>query len=200
MAWQNNAAALCGVMDAPAAFSHRSRGVDYYAFPLVTRRLSGAADRVSVILSEDPARTIPAPGQRLSLTGELRSFTNRSGEGNRLQLYIYAQELGPGEGEDRNSVLLSGVLCRVPVWRRTPMGREICDLMLAVTRRYGRTDYLPCIAWGRTAREASLWEQGRPVRLTGRFQSRNYIKVTEAGSLQRTAFEVSVTEFLPPEA
>lgn len=199
MAWQNNTAALCGVMDAPADFSHRSRGVDYYVFPLVTRRLSGAADRVSIIVSEDLARTIPAPGQRLSLTGELRSFTNRSGEGNRLQLYIYAQELGPGEGADRNSVLLSGVICRAPVWRRTPMGREICDLMLAVTRRYGRTDYLPCIAWGRTAREASLWEQGRPVRLTGRFQSRNYIKVTEAGSLQRTAFEVSVTEFLPPE-
>ncbi len=199
MAWQNNTAALCGVMDAPADFSHRSRGVDYYVFPLVTRRLSGTADRVSIIVSEDLARTIPAPGQRLSLTGELRSFTNRSGEGNRLQLYVYAQELGPGEGADRNSVLLSGALCRVPVWRRTPMGREICDLMLAVTRRYGRTDYLPCIAWGRTAREASSWEQGRPVRLTGRFQSRNYIKVTEEGSLQRTAFEVSVTEFLPPE-
>ena len=79
------------------------------------------------------------------------------------------------------------------------MGREICDLMLAVTRRYGRTDYLPCIAWGRCAREAALWEQGRPVRLTGRFQSRSYVKVTEEGSLQRTAYEISVTGFLPEE-
>ncbi|MBR4692103.1 MAG: single-stranded DNA-binding protein [Oscillospiraceae bacterium] len=198
MAWQNNTAALCGRMDAPAAFSHRSRGVDYYIFPLVTRRLSGTADRLNVILGEDEARTLPEGGQRLGIEGEVRSFNNRGGEGNRLQLYVFAQNLVPA-GDDCNTVLLSGILCRPPVWRRTPMGREICDLMLAVPRRYGRTDYLPCIAWGRTARDAAAWEQGRPVRLTGRFQSRNYIKVTETGSVQRTAFEISVTEFLPTE-
>ncbi len=197
MAWQNNTAALCGTVDAQAVFSHRSRGVDYYSFPLVTRRLSGTADRLNVTLPGSMLPLLPAAGQRLALRGEVRSFNNRSGEGSRLLLYVYAQELLAPEEEDRNETELAGVLCRDTTWRRTPMGREICDLMLAVPRRYGRGDYLPCIAWGRSAQEAASWKQGRPVRLTGRFQSRNYIKVTETGSLQRTAYEISVTSFLP---
>jgi hypothetical protein len=197
LAWQNNTARLCGTVDADSVFSHRSRGADYYSFPLLTRRLSGAADRLNVTLPAFLLPGIPPAGQRLALRGEVRSFANRSGEGNRLLLYVYAQDLLPPEDEDQNEAELAGTLCREPTWRRTPMGREICDLMLAVPRRYGRGDYLPCIAWGRNAQEAAAWRQGRPVRLTGRFQSRNYIKVTETGSLQRTAFEISVTSFLP---
>ncbi len=197
MAWQNNTADLCGTVDAECVFSHRSRGVDYYSFPLLTRRLSGTADRLNVTLPGSLMPGIPPAGQRLALRGEIRSFANRSGEGNRLLLFVYAQELLPPEAEDRNEAELAGTLCREPTWRRTPMGREICDLMLAVPRRYGRGDYLPCIAWGRNAQEAAAWKQGRPVRLTGRFQSRSYIKVTETGSLQRTAYEISVTGFLP---
>ena len=197
LAWQNNTAELCGTVDAPGVFSHRSRGVDYYSFPLLTCRLSGAADRLNVTLPEALLEGLPPPGQRLGIRGELRSFNNRSGEGSRLLLFVYAQELTAPEAEDRNEAELAGTLCRVPTWRRTPMGREICDLMLAVPRRYGRGDYLPCIAWGRNAQEAAAWTQGRPVRLTGRFQSRNYIKVTETGSIQRTAYEISVTSFLP---
>ncbi len=197
MAWQNNTADLCGTVDAECVFSHRSRGVDYYSFPLLTRRLSGTADRLNVTLQGSLMPGIPPAGQRLALRGEIRSFANRSGEGNRLLLFVYAQELLPPEAEDRNEAELAGTLCREPTWRRTPMGREICDLMLAVPRRYGRGDYLPCIAWGRNAQEAAAWKQGRPVRLTGRFQSRSYIKVTETGSLQRTAYEISVTGFLP---
>ncbi len=197
MAWQNNTARLCGTVDADSVFSHRSRGADYYSFPLLTRRLSGAADRLNVTLPAFLLPGVPPAGQRLALRGEVRSFANRSGEGNRLLLYVYAQDLLPPEDEDQNEAELAGTLCREPTWRRTPMGREICDLMLAVPRRYGRGDYLPCIAWGRNAQEAAAWRQGRPVRLTGRFQSRNYIKVTETGSLQRTAFEISVTSFLP---
>ncbi len=197
MAWQKNTADLCGTVDAECVFSHRSRGVDYYSFPLLTRRLSGTADRLNVTLQGSLMPGIPPAGQRLALRGEIRSFANRSGEGNRLLLFVYAQELLPPEAEDRNEAELAGTLCREPTWRRTPMGREICDLMLAVPRRYGRGDYLPCIAWGRNAQEAAAWKQGRPVRLTGRFQSRSYIKVTETGSLQRTAYEISVTGFLP---
>jgi hypothetical protein len=197
LAWQNNTADLCGTVDAECVFSHRSRGVDYYSFPLLTRRLSGTADRLNVTLQGSLMPGIPPAGQRLALRGEIRSFANRSGEGNRLLLFVYAQELLPPEAEDRNEAELAGTLCREPTWRRTPMGREICDLMLAVPRRYGRGDYLPCIAWGRNAQEAAAWKQGRPVRLTGRFQSRSYIKVTETGSLQRTAYEISVTGFLP---
>lgn len=197
MAWQNNMAELCGRLDAPVDFSHRSRGVDYYSFPLLTHRLSGTADRLNVTLPGPMLPQLPPPGERLTLRGEVRSFNNRSGEGSRLLLYVYAQELLPPEAEDRNETELAGILCREPTWRRTPMGREICDLMLAVPRRYGRGDYLPCIAWGRNAQEAAEWKQGRPVRLTGRFQSRSYIKVTETGSLQRTAYEISITNFLP---
>ncbi len=199
MAWQNNTAALCGEVGREPILSHRSRGVNYFSFPLVTRRLSGAQDRLNVILAEGLLGALPEAGGRVSLLGEVRSFNNRSGEGSRLLLFVYAQELGPPEEEDRNEAELAGQLCRDPTWRRTPMGREICDLMLAVSRRYGRTDYLPCIAWGRCAREASFWEAGRSVRLTGRFQSRSYVKVTEEGSLQRTAYEISVTGFLPEE-
>ena len=197
MAWQNNTAQLCGMVDAAGVFSHRSRGVDYYSFPLLTRRLSGAADRLNVTLPGPVLPQLPPAGWRLTVRGEVRSFNNRSGEGSRLLLYVYAQELLPAEDEDRNEIELAGTICRDPTWRRTPMGREICDLMLAVPRRYGRGDYLPCIAWGRNAQEAAQWKQGRPVRLTGRFQSRNYIKVTETGSIQRTAYEISIMSFLP---
>lgn len=197
MAWQNNSALLCGEADAAPAFSHASRGSAYYSFPIRTRRLSGAEDRLNVILSEALLAAAPPAGGRTALRGEVRSFNNRGGSGSRLLLYVFGQAFSPAEEADRNEVELAGTLCRPPVWRRTPMGREICDLMLAVPRRYGRADYLPCIAWGRSAEEAAGWEQGRPVRLTGRFQSRLYVKATETGSLQRTAYEVSVTAFLP---
>jgi len=197
VAWENNTALLCGEMVSGPELSHISRGVAYYRFPLLTRRLSGAEDTLNITVPAPLLPALPGPGERLTVQGELRSFNNRSGEGSRLLLAVYAQELLPPEEEDRNEVELCGALCRAPTWRRTPMGREICDLMLAVSRRYGRADYRPCIAWGRSAQEAAFWEQGRPVRLTGRFQSRSYIKVTETGSMQRTAYEVSVTAFLP---
>ncbi len=203
MAWQNNTAELHGQMGSTPELSHISRGIYYYSFTVLTRRLSGTADRVGAIVPGSLLACLPEPGQRVWLRGELRSFNNRSGTGSRLVLYIHAQEAAPAEdrGEDTNEVLLTGALCKEPVWRKTPMGREICDLMLAVNRRYGRSDYLPCIAWGRNAELASAWEKGRRVSLRGRFQSRTYVKVLEDGrSQERTAYEVSVTEFLPGEA
>ena len=200
MAWQNNTAELRGTLAGPPELSHISRGTEYYGFTLVTRRLSGVRDRAGVILPGGLLPCLPEAGEALWLRGELRSFNNRSGSGSRLMLYIYAQELAPAEdeGEDRNEILLTGALCKPPAWRRTPMGREICDLMLAVNRRYGRSDYLPCIAWGRNALTASAWAVGKTVSLRGRFQSRLYTKTLETGETQeRTAYEVSVTAFLP---
>ena len=200
MAWQNNTAELRGTLEGAPELSHISRGQEYYGFTLLTRRLSGAADRANIILPREMLPCLPEPGERLWLRGELRSFNNRSGSGSRLVLYIYAQELSPAEdaGEDRNELTLTGALCKVPTWRRTPMGREICDLMLAVNRRYGRSDYLPCIAWGRNAQLASSWTVGDPVSLQGRFQSRSYVKTLPTGETQeKTAYEVSVTAFLP---
>ena len=123
MAWQNNTAQLCGMVDAAGVFSHRSRGVDYYSFPLLTRRLSGAADRLNVTLPGPMLPQLPPAGWRLTVRGEVRRFNNRSGEGSRLLLYVYAQELLPAEDEDRNEIELAGTICRDPTWRRTPMGR-----------------------------------------------------------------------------
>ena len=203
MAWQNNTAELRGTLLSEPELSHISRGMEYYGLTLLTRRLSGVLDRADVILKRPLLLCLPEAGEKLWLRGELRSFNNRSGSGSRLVLYIFAQETAPSEeeGEDRNEITLSGTLCKPPVWRRTPMGREICDLMLAVNRRYGRSDYLPCIAWGKNALQAALWTVGQPVCLRGRFQSRGYVKTLETGeTLEKTAYEVSVTEFLlPPE-
>ena len=201
MAWQNNTAELRGTLLSEPELSHISRGMEYYGLAVLTRRLSGTPDRANVILPRPLLLCLPEPGEKLWLRGELRSFNNRSGSGSRLVLYIFAQEAAPSEeeGEDRNEITLSGTLCKPPVWRRTPMGREICDLMLAVNRRYGRSDYLPCIAWGKNALQAAAWGVGQPVCLRGRFQSRGYVKALENGeTLEKTAFEVSVTEFLPP--
>ena len=198
MAWRNNTALLRGRVAGPAALSHISRGTPYYSFPMETVRLSGAADRVNVILPGSLLPGLPPHGGRARVEGELRSFNNRSGSGSKLVLYVYAQSLLPDPepaGEDVNEVRLCGVLCRDPIWRRTPMGREICDLMLAVNRRYGRADYLPCIAWGRNAEEAALWRQGQPLSLQGRFQSRLYLKNEDGKSTEKTAYEVSVAAF-----
>ena len=106
-------------------------------------------------------------------------------------LSVFAQSLRFVSAPDRNDVELTGVLCKPPVFRTTPLGRDICDLMLAVSRRYGRSDYLPCIVWGSVAHEASLWDTGTPVSLTGRLQSREYIKTLDGQKYRRTAFEVS---------
>ncbi len=202
MAWQNNTAELRGTLEGPPELSHISRGMEYYGVTLLTRRLSGTLDRANVILPRGLLPCLPEPGEKLWLRGELRSFNNRSGSGSRLVLYIFGQEAAPAEdpGEDKNEVSLTGALCKPPIWRRTPMGREICDLMLAVNRRYGRSDYLPCIAWGKNALAAALWEVGTCVSLLGRFQSRGYVKTIASGeSLEKIAYEVSVTAFLPPE-
>ena len=126
------------------------------------------------------------------MLGQLRSFNNRSGRGARLVLSVYVRQLCFSEEEDRNRVLLCGTLCKPPKFRRTPLGREICDLMLAVNRAYARSDYLPCICWGRQARQAEQWQVGDRVRLEGRLQSRSYVKLTEEGPVEKTAYEVSV--------
>ena len=105
------------------------------------------------------------------------------------------KELSFCEAEDENIVMLRGTFCKEPKLRCTPMGRDICDLMLAVNRHYGRSDYLPCICWGLRAREAAELGVGTKLNILGRIQSRNYIKVSESGSVEKTAFEVSVMDF-----
>ena len=175
-----NLAQLTGVITSAPAVSHVSRGETFYTFALTVRRLSGAIDASEL--------------QKLRVTGELRSFNNKSGEGAKLVITVFAKELCPCSGEDENIIRLTGTLCKPPNLRVTPMGRDICDLMLAVNRKYGRSDYLPCITWGLKAREASYWDTGTCVSLEGRIQSRSYIKLIGGEAVEKTAFEVSVTE------
>ena len=192
---ENNVVRLCGVMAGAPLFSHGSRGQDFYGFPLAVRRLSGNCDTLNIVLRAsqlDALRTLER--DRILITWELRSFNNRRAEGAKLVLTVFAREIAAGGDEDENLVALTGTLCKPPNLRVTPMGRDICDLMLAVNRRYGRSDYLPCICWGLEARKAARWPVGAVVRLEGRFQSRPYLKLLEDGSERRVAYEVSAAE------
>ena len=198
--WNENRALLRGTAAAEPVFSHESHGVAYETFPLAVLRLSGSEDRVNVLAPRPllAGRPVTA-GMALEVEGEVRSFNNKSGRGSRLVITLYAKALRPWAGEDENQLLLAGVLCKPPVLRRTPLGRDICDLMLAVNRRYGRADYLPCIAWGGLARRCGSLEVGDGVRLEGRLQSRAYTKVDHGISEVRTAYEVSVMKLEPVE-
>ena len=192
---ENNFARLCGRPAGSTVYSHSSRDQDFYSFPLAVSRLSGTVDRVNVIVRPSQLALLESGEDvRLCVTGEVRSFNNRRGTGARLVITVFARELSLCQEEDSNRICLTGTLCKEPKLRCTPLGRDICDLMLAVNRPYGRSDYLPCICWGLRAREASLWPVGTRLRLDGRLQSREYIKLTEAGPIRRTAFEIAVTE------
>ena len=196
--WNENRALLRGTAAADPAWSHENHGVEYDVFPLDVLRLSGWSDRLNVVaprslLEECPVRQ----GMSLEVEGAVRSFNNKSGVGSRLVITLHAKAIRPGHGPDENRLLLSGTLCKPPVLRRTPLGREICDLMLAVNRRYGRADYLPCIAWGALARCCGELEVGDGLRLDGRLQSREYTKITQGLPQSRTAYEVSVMHLEP---
>ncbi|MCI7511310.1 MAG: single-stranded DNA-binding protein [Oscillospiraceae bacterium] len=190
-----NTARLCGVIAAAPAFSHSGRGECFYTFPLEVARLSGATDKINIIVRDELMESIQlCEAEKICVVGELRSFNNKSGEGAKLVITVFAKELYLCDDDDLNEVHLIGTLCKKPNLRMTPMGRDICDLMLAVNRRYGRSDYLPCITWGLKAREAAEWDTGTMVTLEGRIQSRNYIKIVGGDPVEKTAFEVSVTD------
>lgn len=197
---ENNYVRLVGVMAGRPEYSHSSRGQDFYTFPLEVLRLSGNCDIINIIVRPEMLESLEiAERGKLCVCGQLRTFNNRRGEGAKLVITVFARELQLCDDDDSNLVELIGTLCKAPNLRCTPMGRDICDLMLAVNRHYGRSDYLPCICWGVRAREAAAWTVGTRVRLTGRIQSRRYIKLSEAGSVEKTAYEVSVTEIEPVE-
>ena len=190
---RNNYVLLRGTPCGEARWSHAARAQDFYTLPLEVRRLSGAADTLDLTLRA-PALAALSPGVPLEIEGELRSFNSRRGDWPRLVISVFVRSLHPTHEEDENLVEMRGTLCKAPKARHTPLGRDICDLLLAVNRSYGRSDYLPCICWGLAAREAALWEVGTRIALRGRVQSRRYLKQTEHGTEQRTAFEVSAAE------
>ena len=189
----NNSVELSGIAAAAPAFSHENHAQSFYRFPLRVERLSGQADLIEILALSSALQQVEiAEGTAVRVMGQLRSFNNRADIGRRLIITVLANVLLPGGGEDCNLVRLSGTLCKPPTLRRTPLGRSICDMMLAVNRRYGRSDYLPCIAWGQLAMRIGAMQVGDSLTLEGRIQSRAYTKLIEGGSEERIAYEVSV--------
>lgn len=172
--------------------NHESFGKKFYGFPLIVKRLSGAADMINIIAAEEVLNRMDlSAGSLLDIEGEIRSFNNKNGTGSRLVITVYAFDIKTTDDDYINETCLTGVICKPPVYRQTPLGRDICDIMIAVNRKYKRADYLPCIVWGRSAREASSLGVGTVVNIVGRMQSRQYIKQTDGESFKKTAYEIS---------
>ena len=187
-----NRVTLRGSLCELPALSHENHGIRFYRFSLEVERLSGAVDCLPILVPEPVLCAMDVSGgSMLEITGQIRSFNNRAPTGRRLVVSVYAETLAACEGAPRNEVALTGAICKEPVHRKTPLGREICDVMLAVNRPYHRADYIPCIFWGRTAELVSSCTVGDSLELTGRLQSREYVKVLEEGSQRRTTYEVS---------
>ena len=187
------------LMNLPS-FSHENHGKRFFRFTLEVPRLSGAVDLLPVVAEEALVNGLdPSGGEMLTVTGQVRSYNQRTDGVRRLLIFVFASSIVAEDGDPINDVLLEGPLCREPTYRRTPLGREICDVMLAVPRAFKRADYLPCILWGRTAQQAAQCHTRDRIRITGRLQSRIYTKLTEEGPEERTAYEVSALTAEFPE-
>ena len=189
---QTNQALVRGTLAALPEFSHETGGRRFFRLYLETARLSGAVDRLPVIAPESVLGTLdPSGGGKVTVSGSLRSHNLRSEDRRRLLIFLYADQIGAEDGPDLNDITLRGNLCREPVYRKTPLGREICDIMLAVPRMGRRGDYIPCILWGSTAQLGARCRTRDRLSIQGRLQSRVYTKLTEDGAQERTAYEVS---------
>ena len=195
-----NRVQLCGTVDSAPELSHVNHGVSFYKFTLAVERLSGLSDKLTVLVSAPQLEAVPLQeGDTATVRGQLRSFNNKSGQGSRLVISVFAHVLEKGGDAPLNLIQLSGVLCKPPVLRRTPLGRDICDIILAVNRRYGRADYLPCIAWGAIAQQTAILPVGSRLTVEGRVQSRGYTKTVDGVGQERTAYEVSIMRPAEPE-
>lgn len=194
-----NTAVLCGSLGGRPIFSHSCHSRDYYTFPLVVPRLSGAEDNINIIAERTVIESTEITDNcAVRISGELRSYNNKSGEGNRLKIFLYAFDIKLCDDPCENSIVLSGTLCKEPRLRYTPLGREICDMLVAVNRPFGHSDYLPCICWGQLARESAELTVGDEIELCGRIQSRDYIKSIDGLKITKTAYEVSAMELSQP--
>ena len=195
---ESNIAELCGAVLSELKFSHKTYGEIFYTFVLGIERRSGYIDEINIMVSE---RLIfdntPRPGDYVEIKGQVRTYNELSEGRNKLNVVVFAKEIYMSEnfGYNENYVYLEGFLCKEPLKRTSPLGREICDLMLAVNRMYNKSDYIPCIAWGRNAGYAESLGVGTKLSVEGRIQSREYVKkITETQIEQRVAYEVSVSK------
>ena len=193
-----NSVVLRGILAKPAELSHTSHEARFFRLWVDVCRLSGKNDCLRVLAAEDALDGLEA-GAGVEISGQMRTYNNKTGVGGRLIVSALAREVLPAEGPHVNNVYLSGTLCRPPGYRKTPLGREICDIMLAVPRTYSRTDYLPLIAWGGAARACAMMEAGQPLHIAGRFQSRGYTKIIEGEPVDMTAYEISVVKLMDSE-
>jgi single-stranded DNA-binding protein len=202
--FENNQVSIVGEIVSDFEFSHEVYGEGFYMVEVSVSRLSNFEDYIPVMVSErliDVSRDYN--GQYVYIGGQFRSFNRHEEKKNRLVLSVFARELEvlPDAGEENasNEIFLDGFICKESIYRKTPLGREIADLLVAVNRSYGKSDYIPCICWGRNARFAAGFTVGTHVQIWGRIQSRDYVKkISETEVEQRTAYEVSVSkiEFL----
>lgn len=182
-------------------YSHENHGRRFHRFFLEVPRLSGTVDILPVIAEEQILHSIDlSGGSMLRICGQVRSHNIPGETRRRLLIFVFASSITAEDGEPMNEVILEGPVCREPTYRRTPLGREICDIMLAVPRAFRRADYLPCILWGRTAQEGAQLHTRDRIRICGRLQSRIYTKMTDHGAEERTAYEISaLTAEIPEE-
>ena len=196
---ENNHLVLRGKIVSDKSYSHEIYGEKFYVFNLEVIRLSSTVDIIPITISERLLTGLDLEiGKKVVVEGQFRSYNNYENERNRLILTVFAKEISEVEGEDdkeevTNEVILVGYVCKKPIYRQTPFGREIADVLLAVNRAYNKSDYIPSIAWGRNARFCQNMEVGTEVKITGRVQSRTYEKKYEDGTTEtRVAYEVSI--------
>ena len=195
---KNNKVYLSGTVSTQPHYSHELYGEGFYEFTLKVPRLSEQCDFVPVTVSERLMSGIDlSVGAAVSLNGQFRSYNKMENAKSKLMLTVFVRDFTESNGQNPNTVELSGYVCKQPIYRTTPFNREICDLLLAVNRAYNKSDYIPCIAWGRNARFVRDIEVGQRVSVLGRIQSREYTKkLSETESEIRTAYELSVGKIL----
>ncbi len=194
---KNNRVYVMGEIVSEAKFSHEVYGEGFYEFFVQVMRLSGQADILPVTVSERLIKSSDLkPGSTICALGQFRSYNKLENGKSRLMLTVFVRELVEANaGNNPNSIVLSGYICKPPVYRTTPFNREIADVLLAVNRAYNKSDYIPCIAWGRNARFVQNLKVGDRVALSGRIQSREYQKrLSETDVVTMTAYEVSVSK------
>ncbi|MCC8046682.1 MAG: single-stranded DNA-binding protein [Clostridiales bacterium] len=197
---ENNQVSIMGKIISGFSFSHEVFGEGFYMVDISVRRLSESTDIIPVMISERLMDvTKDYEGSYIQVFGQFRSYNRHEEKRNRLVLSVFAREVSFVEDDSdkvkSNQIFLDGYICKTPVYRRTPLGREIADMLLAVNRPYGKSDYIPCICWGRNARFASGFEVGHHVQVWGRIQSREYVKkIDEDTAMRRVAYEVSVSK------
>lgn len=197
---ENNQVSIMGKIATGFTFSHQVFGEGFFVMDLIVKRLSDSEDRIPAMVSERLVDvTQDYVGEYIEISGQFRSYNRHEEKHNRLVLSVFAREVRfIGQDEDvipTNQIFMDGYICKPPVYRKTPLGREIADVLLAVNRPYGKSDYIPCICWGRNARYASAFTVGGHVLIWGRIQSREYVKkLGENQTERRTAYEVSVSK------